>query len=148
MAVNAVNDHVYVLTFGYANLFDSPYVETEEEVQPLLLEAIQAIASAQRPWLKADGFEFVVYKNYNVMTKSGLTFEAHYNISPLPPTLKHITEYAGVFCRKISTSKTPDTVVSVINAEDIVAFKPISDSQESWDAVAHIEVAEVCDGSQ
>lgn len=75
-----------------------------------LLEAIQAIASAQRPWLKGEGFEFVDGSYYRILTKN---FEEHI-----------------------------DTVYNATCSSYVLAFKPISDSQEAWDAVAGVEVAE------
>jgi hypothetical protein len=96
-------------------------------------EALQAIASAQRPWLKAEGFEFLEDVEYRLLYEpydlEGDDIE-HNNI---------LTECVG------EHSQWADDVT--------VAFKPcvpydptytpqqrLAKEQEAWDAVAHVEV--------
>lgn len=93
-------------------------------------EAIQAIASAQRPWLKAEGFEFVQDEVYMLLNKDGgFAIGTPYLDTDDPIFL-------------VCDSKR-NTFDNYIDFQEIVAFKPIRDSQEAWDAVAHVEVWEV-----
>ena len=90
-------------------------------------EALQAIASAQRPWLKAEGFQFVQDVVYKLLHKDG---------SFLIGT-PYLDTADSIFLLCDSNRNTFD---NHIEFENFVAFKPISDSEEEWDAVAGVEV--------
>jgi hypothetical protein len=137
-----------------------PTSDPTKDIAKTLLEAIQAIALAQRQWLKAEGFEFVASSQnctdvvYRLLHKSGhectgvrivLTKEQcgkdhDYFMLTLPnggslPKIKHGGSCGGnshglYLCESYDLS-------------EIKAFKPISDSQEAWDAVAGVEAWEV-----
>jgi hypothetical protein len=105
----------------------------------MFFEAIQAIASAQRPWLKAEGFEFVEGVEYWVKFRE----VPHILRCTFHKDRRHDDGYEFYFgsrddfyyediqgCRR-------DLSIRAVYA---LAFKPISDSQEAWDAVAGVEV--------
>ena len=79
------------------------------------------------PWLKTEGFEFVQDVVYRLLHKDG---------SFLIGT-PYIDTTAPIFLLCDSNRNTFD---NHIEFENVVAFKPISDSQEAWDAVAGVEV--------
>jgi hypothetical protein len=54
--------------------FDMPTSEPTTDIHKTTMEAVLAIASAQRPWLKAEGFQFIEGKVYWVKNKLDETF--------------------------------------------------------------------------
>jgi hypothetical protein len=96
------------------------------------IEVALAITDAQRPWLKAEGFEFLEGEVYWVKHKLDETFLLckHENGEFTP-------------CWSDGTFIRERFAIPSFLERHILAFKPISDSQEAWDAVAHVEVAEV-----
>jgi hypothetical protein len=139
--VNAIYDHVYLLLHG--KMIDSLYVETRQDVPRILFEAIQAIASAQRPWLKAEGFEFEEGTVYEVLTErtaeDGSIYHARNTV------YYHAGNSTLISCYDNGTHKNDGYTgksAFCCYSKDVLAFKPISDSQEAWDAVAGVEVAE------
>jgi hypothetical protein len=123
--VNAVSDHVYIVLSN--KIIDSYYYDDKSIITGMLLEAIQAIASAQRSWLKAEGFEFVQDVVYMLLKKDGsFTIGTPYLDTDEP-----------IFLLCDSKRNTFDCHIEF---ESVLAFKPISDLQETWDAVAGVEV--------
>jgi hypothetical protein len=131
--VNAVSDHVYILLHG--NMIDSFYVETEQDVPRILFEAIQAIANAHRPWLKAEGFQFVEGERYEVL---------HIHGGTLMHDLGEFGNYGGV--QGIDSADFAE--LGYIKAfKPVVPYDPtdtpeqrLAKEQEAWDAVAGVEV--------
>lgn len=119
-----------VSTNGELNYIKSPTSTDAVLTQKYYNEAIQAIASAQRSWLKAEGFEFVQDEVYMLLNKDGgFAIGTPYLDTDDPIFL-------------VCDSKR-NTFDNYIDFQEIVAFKPISDSQQAWDAVAGVEVWEV-----
>jgi hypothetical protein len=89
-----------------------------------LLKAIQAIASAQRPWLSAEGFEFVKNQWYRILCKNGSADQYALFIN-------------GKFC-----TNSGDYKVDTISAFQpfLHPLTPKEKVQEAWDAVAYVEV--------
>jgi hypothetical protein len=131
--------------------------EYQAEVQKSQIEVALAIASAQRPWLKAEGFEFTplgkgVKVFYRLMHKSGHEFTGYrivltedqvgqdwdYFRLTLPNGGDLPQEYFG--SRGNGSLAHGYGLCKSYDLSEILAFKPISDSQEAWDAVAHVEV--------
>jgi hypothetical protein len=100
------------------------YKDEQEYAQSKLLEVYLVIASAQRPWLKAEGFEFDTCVDYIVLCE--------------PKDRPYIAQHHHT----TDTGEHFFTVDGKYTIGAIVAFKPISDSQEAWDAVAHVEAWE------
>lgn len=103
----------------------SDYFNTSKEAYDLLNDLIQAIASAQRPWLKAEGFEFVNGNRYHVLCRNG-SFD-----------------YVMLF----NEGSFYDTSGYYYEVGSIIAFQPAlhpltpkEKVQESWEAVAGVEV--------
>ena len=125
--ISVMTDSVCLWLDNNLPCVDSP--DVEEGATKLMFEAIQAIASAQRPWLKAEGFEFVDDEVYWV---------------------KHALDKTFLLCKHENGEFTPcwsdgtfvreRYAIPSFLAKNILAFKPISDSQEAWDAVAGVEV--------
>lgn len=94
-----------------------------------MLEAIQAIASAQRPWLKAEGFEFV----------EGEVYWVKHNLDRTFILCKHEN---GEFtpCWSDGTFIRERYAIPSFLARHILAFKLIDDSPEAWDKLAGVEV--------
>jgi hypothetical protein len=115
--------------------YKMPTSDPTKDIAKTLLEAIQAIASAQRPWLKAEGFdEFEQDEWYQV-----LYFEKDYPDDLMQRQVEFISTFNGECFDGIDES---DCVV--------LAFKPVTPYnatpekvQEAWDAVEGVEVWEV-----
>jgi len=97
-------------------------VMSSHDILQLQMQTIQAIASAQRPWLKAEGFEFDTCVDYIVLCE--------------PKDRPYIAQHHHT----TDTGEHFFTVDGKYTIGAIVAFKPISDSQEAWKAVEHVEV--------
>lgn len=114
------------------------YNEALLDAQKLTSEAIQAIASSQRPWLNAEGFEFGESIPYYFLRDSG-TFE----MLSIWNDEFHPCDSTGIPIDSDDCSEWWETEYrDNYTLSDFVAFKPIDDSQEAWDAVAHVEVWE------
>jgi hypothetical protein len=104
----------------------SPYF-TIREFPLELLKAIQAIASAQRPWLKAEGFQFKDDCFYRI--KLGDSPHILTGLYDEPNNLFYVSElYEGGKDFSIPTIW-------------VTAFKPANDSEEAWNAVAGVKIA-------
>lgn len=101
---------------------NSPAYSTLEAMLEAKTIAWQTIASAQRPWLKAEGFEFDTCVDYIVLCE--------------PKDRPYIAQHHHT----TDTGEHFFTVDGKYTIGAIVAFKPISDTQEAWDAVAGVEV--------
>ena len=118
----------------------SPYY-TEEQAWEVYSKVILAIASAQRPWLKAEGFQFVEGTVYEVLTErtaeDGSIYHARNTV------YYHASNSTLISCYDNGKHKNDGyTGKSAFwcYSKNALAFKPISDSQEAWDAVAGVEV--------
>lgn len=99
-----------------------------------LLKAIQAIASAQRPWLKAEWFEFVQGEVVELLYKDGSRcFGKFDGINAFNTCWSD-----GFIYYEDRHSK--ENNLETINISLFNAFKPISDSEEEWYALAGVEV--------
>jgi hypothetical protein len=124
--------------------------EHEEDISAyqnkMLLEASQAIASAQRQWLKAEGFGFVEGEVYHVLDTYGSHFFAIFSRNTPIENLgrgdyKFSEGFISSDSKGVYYSCEDSYYMSVgTKKEDVLAFKPISDSQEAWDELAHVEV--------
>jgi hypothetical protein len=123
--LNHAKTKVWVYGENYKDL--AFYFDTDAEGKQF--EAIQAIASAQRPWLKAEGFQFMQEVVYMLLHKDGSCMIG----------TPYLDTHDPIFLLCDSNRNTFD---KHIEFEAVVAFKPISDSQEAWDAVAGVEVWE------
>jgi hypothetical protein len=101
-----------------------------------LYEAYRAIANAQRPWLKAEGFEFVEGEVYWVMHKYDKTYLlCKFDNKKFYPAWSN----GDVIETEEEISIYYKSDIASFHKSDILAFKPISDSQEAWDAVEKVE---------
>ena len=141
---NDTLQRVYVRLKNGDTLY-SPYYN-EEQAWEVYNQVILAIASAQRPWLKAEGFEFVEGEVYHVLNTYGSHFFAVFRkntpIESLGCGDYNFSEgFNSSDSKGIYYSCEDSYYMSVgTKKENVVAFKPISDSQEAWDAVAGVEV--------
>jgi len=118
---------LYVPVEGELKYIKSPTSTDGVLTQKYYNEAIQAIASAQRPWLKAEGFQFVDGQWYNIMQYGNIVYPYKYDATENSFTNSDL-----------SAKDWNDPYL--IKRRDVLAFKPISDTQEAWDAVAGVEV--------
>jgi len=122
----SIRINVYIKTNASIDPFrPTQWYDKEEdaikEAQLFSMEAIQAIASAQRPWLKAEGFDFVdSVVDYLVMEETGSIRVAQ--------------------LQWVEDGKPNFMVDCQYSLGNVVAFKLLDDSQEARDAVAHVEV--------
>ena len=96
----------------------------EEVAKTYFDKVLNAIASAQRPWLKAKGFKFKIEKAYSILTKTGSQHLVAIRFGGTSHKFTTLTQHG----------------LEDLLLEDVIAFKPISDSQEAWDALAGVEV--------
>ena len=99
-------------------------------------EALQAIASAQRPWLKVEGFEGGNGTVVELLYKDGSRcFGKFDGINSFITTWSDGHVY-------YQSKDLEESDLETTNINHFKAFKPISDSQEAWDEVAGVEVWE------
>jgi hypothetical protein len=132
-------------TFPKSNPFKltpvrATYAEAYEDAQKLVMEAIQAITSAQRPWLKAEGFEFCRLEKYLC-----LTYHTEATKTDLFEEIKRFSKDGNLLTRSLNWSYPHDRPTT----ERVVAFKPMphytatpEQVQLYWDAVAGVKVWE------
>jgi hypothetical protein len=120
--------------------YDMPTSEPTTDVPKTTMEAIQAIASAQRQWLKADGFEFEDGQQYEILRDA-------YHTRCVGFFKNHKDMGLGFY------NSMHEEAEIVIFLEAAISFKPyleweINDTpeqrhakeQEAWEAVSHVEV--------
>jgi hypothetical protein len=121
--LNHAKTKVWVYGENYKDL--AFYFDTDAEGKQF--EALQAIASAQRQWLKLEGFQFKDDCFYRI--KVGDSPHVLTGLYDKPNNLFYVSElYEGGKGFSVPTIW-------------VTAFKPADDSQEAWNAVAKIQVA-------